>query len=403
MVWRSVISSIRDRQLDKCHNIADLRTLCRSRLPRAVFDYIDGGSGEEWALNDNVAAFQNLSFIPQMFHKSAISLKTAVLGRELSYPLIIAPTGGLKLIHPDGELAVARAAFLAGIYTTLSNYACTRMEELAVKEPTVPKMFQLYPVEDRDLTIAMITRARRASYDALCITIDSTKEAIRLRDRRNGLNVAKPDMISLFADVLMQPAWLYRYLRSKPDGFCNFDDHTQLAEPIRREHGMRRLSSISWEYLADLRREWGEDKPFAIKGILSPRDATLAAEIGATAVVVSNHGGRQLDSCISAIDALPAVADAVAGRVEIILDGGVRRGSDVLKAIALGAHACMVGRANVYGLGAGGARGVEKALRILIEEMEIDLRLVGCSNLQDLSGSQIIRRNSPRRASTQLR
>lgn len=380
-------SSGADRALLRCHNIEDLRALCRRRLPSPIFDFIDGGSEDERTLQENTRAFDNWALVPDLPSGSdLVRTETTVLGHSIAAPLILAPTGGAKNFHRDGEMGTARAASQYQLYYTQSSFSSCRLEVMGAA--TVgPKMFQLYLTEDRTISHAMIERAAQSGFTALCVTVDSPINGSRERDLRNGLAVAGSWLrnIRILRDTYRCPRWFAAYIWSRPDSFCNFDDEHGLSVADRKYHGTNLRQNLSWDDVAEARRRW--NGPFAVKGIMSPRGARRAIDIGASAIIVSNHGGRQLDGAQAAVKALPAIVDAVAGRCEVILDCGIRRGTHVVKALALGASACMVGRAHAYGLGAAGQAGVARALQILTEEIARTMVLLGCHDVSALNNN----------------
>jgi L-lactate dehydrogenase (cytochrome) len=359
--------------LARCHNIGDLRLLARKRLPGPVADYLDGGADDEVALRRNRAAFDAVGLVPRYgVDVERVDCSTTVLGQRVSMPLALAPAALHKVFHPDGELGVARAAVAAGAMQFLSAMASTSLEDVAAVGAG-PRCFQIYPRRDRTGMRDLLHRVRTAGYPAICVSIDVPAGGNRERDRKAG--VAMPPRLTpagWFA-VAMHPRWTIGLLRSGRIGMPNmFADRARAVTnaDVTFDPG------VTWRDLEWLLSEW--NGPAAIKGVLCVADARCAADAGASAVVLSNHGGRQLDSTIAPLEALPAVADAVGDRVEILLDSGVRRGTDVLKAIALGARACLVGRPYLYGLAAAGSTGVRHALSIFHDEIRRGLTLLGC-------------------------
>jgi L-lactate dehydrogenase (cytochrome) len=383
--------------LKNCHNIADLGELARRRLPLPFMELLDGGSDDEITLRANTTAFDDYDLVPRaVVDVHTIDTTTAVLGQRLAFPLMLAPTGGSRFFHHDGEMAVARAAAKAGALYALSASGTCRLEEVALAADG-PKMFQLYVMRDQQVNVEIVRRCRAAGFGAFCITVDCPVSGNRERDRRSGL-ASRPRRLSArsVASVLRRPAWLWHYLTGPHLLTASF---VEKAEPTRAERqAIESLvrsqinPAVSWEELAVLIREWRG--PFAIKGILSVGDARRAADIGATAIIVSNHGGRQLDSAIPAIHALGPIVEAVGGRVEVILDGGIRRGTHILKALALGARACSIGRPYLYGLAAGGEAGVSKALDILHSELVRAMQLSGCTDIRAIESALVHRRGS---------
>lgn len=374
-------------KLSRCFNIADLRKLAKRRLPASMFEYIDGGSDDEVSLRRNTAAFDRYDLMQRaLVDVSEVDLSTRVLGQRLDWPVICAPTGMSRMFHHHGERAVAKEAARTGTLYTLSTLATTSMEEVAAAT-TGPKMFQVYVHRDRELSREFVQRAKTAGYDALCLTVDLPVHGNRERDLRTGMTLPPKLTLKSMLDVLLHPAWVYHYLTTDAIELANVKhkiaegsgEVSSLLDYISHQFD----PSVSWSDVEWMMAEW--QGPFVIKGIMSVADARKAADLGATAIVVSNHGGRQLDSSPAPIEVLPEIVAAVGDRMEIILDGGIRRGTHVLKALALGADACMMGRPYLYGLAAGGQPGVARALDLLRAEIELDMKLAGCRNFAELT------------------
>jgi len=373
-------------------NIHDLREMARRRLPRAVFDYLDGGAEGEITLRENCRVFEDVTFRPrQAVSIPKVDLRTKVLGQELVFPAILAPVGYSRLMHPSGEVAAATEAGSAGTIYTLSTISAYKLEE--VKAATKgPVWFQLYLVGGREVAEGAIERARVAGYSALVVTIDTAVAGMRERDPRNGMKQLVGG--SIFAKIpyipnlLMHPGWLAGFLM---DG--GTPDLQNIVEPGRGPMPLMDVSAalaravVTWEDLRWLRKLW--PGPMVIKGVLTGEDARRAVAEGAAAVVVSNHGGRQLDCVSATLRALPEIVAAVGGRVEVLMDGGIRRGSDIVKALCLGARAVLIGRAYAYGLAAAGLPGVARAIEILRTDIERTLLLLGCPSLQALDQSYV--------------
>ena len=377
--------------LARCHNVEDFRRRARRKLPAPLFHYIDGGADDEFTLRNNTAAFDRYRLIPRILQDvTRTELRTRVLGCELEMPLLLAPTGMSRFFHHQGERAVARAAERFGTLYSLSTVATTSIEDVA-RASAGPKLFQLYVLRDPGINDELIDRCAAAGFTALCLTVDTVVQGNRERDLRTGMTVPPALTPSSFASFFARPQWCWRFLTSP---------RLQMANVAHRiAEGSSQVSSLAsyingqfdralnWQAAERIRARWSG--PFAIKGVLSAADARRAADIGASAVIVSNHGGRQLDGAPAPIEVIAEIADAVGGRVEIILDGGVRRGSHVLRALALGASACMMGRPYLYGLAAGGQAGVERVLTLLRAEIERDLILAGRPRLGDIDRSLI--------------
>jgi L-lactate dehydrogenase (cytochrome) len=379
------------RQLARCHNVEDFRRRARRKLPAPLFHYIDGGADDEFTLRNNTAAFDNYRLIPRILRDvTRTDLRTRVLGCELEMPLLLAPTGMSRFFHHQGELAVARAAARHGTLYSLSTVATTCIEDVA-RAISGPKLFQLYVLRDPGINDELIERCADAGFDALCLTVDTVVQGNRERDLRTGMTLPPTLTARSLASFFTRPQWCYRFLTSP---------RLQLANVAHRiAEGSSQVSSLAsyingqfdralnWAAAERIRARWSG--PFAIKGVLCAEDARRAVGIGASAVIVSNHGGRQLDGAPAPIEVLAEIVDAVAGQAEVILDGGVRRGSHVLRALALGATACMMGRPYLFGLAAGGQAGVERVLALLRAEIERDLILAGRPQLGDIDRSLV--------------
>jgi L-lactate dehydrogenase (cytochrome) len=368
-------------------NVDDLRAVARRRLPRGVFDYIDGAAEDEISLAANSDAYRRIRFRPRVLRDvSEVNPATTLIGRPVSLPLVIAPTGFTRIAHSAGELALARVAARTGIPYTLSTLSTRSIEEVAAVS-TGAKWFQVYVWRDRGLVREMVERAASAGYEAIVLTVDTPVLGNRQRDVRNGLTLPPKLDLWTILDGIIHPGWTLDFVRAEPIRFANVvgravgdgADAVSLSEYINTQFD----PALSWRDVEWLRSIW--KGPIVLKGIQTVEDARLAAEAGVAAIALSNHGGRQLDSAPAPLDLVPAVADAVGGRLEIICDGGVRRGSDLVKALALGARACMAGRAFLYGLGAAGESGVDHVLRYLATGMRRTMALIGCRTVGDLS------------------
>jgi L-lactate dehydrogenase (cytochrome) len=378
-----------ERRLAHAASVADLRRIARRRLPGGVFDYIDGAAEDERTLADNVAAFAAVRFRPRVLRGiSSIDLSSTLLGRPLAYPLVLAPTGFTRIADPQGELAVARAAARAGLPYTLSTLSTRSIEEVrAVSDGRL--WFQVYAWRDRALVKEMIDRAADARYEALVLTVDTAVLGRRERDVRRGFSLPPSIGPGTIIDGAFHPGWTWAFLRSEPIRFANVVGRAvgDGASPVTLSDYVNTQfdPALSWNDVDWLRSVWSG--PIVIKGIQSVEDARIAADVGVEAIALSNHGGRQLDGAPSAFSLVAPVADAVGGRIEIICDGGVRRGSDIVKAVAAGANACMAGRAYLYGLGAGGERGVDRVLDWFRADLRRTMSLVGASSIAALDRS----------------
>jgi L-lactate dehydrogenase (cytochrome) len=377
---------LRRRRLARFATIEDVRRIARRRLPRGVFDYIDGGAEDELTLAANSAAYRQVTFSPRVLRDvSEVDISSSLLGRTLAYPLVLAPTGFTRIADPEGELAVARAASRAGLPYTLSTLATRSIEEVAAVGGE-RLWFQVYTWRDRDLVADLVKRAAAAGYEALCLTVDTAVLGRRERDVRRGFTLPPKVGLSTILDAIVHPGWSWKFLTSEPIVFANVagqsvgdgTDAISLAEYV----GAQFDPALSWDDVDWLRQHW--DGPIVIKGIQSVEDAVIAAKRGVEAIAISNHGGRQLDSAPATLELLPSIAEAVADRTEIICDGGVRRGSDIVKALALGANAVMAGRPYLYGLGAAGEPGVDLVLANLAAEMTRTMALIGCTDIDEL-------------------
>lgn len=376
----------------KAINIEDLRRQAKRRLPRAVFDYIDGAAGAEITARQNCRAFESVTFRPRNAVANApCNLRTTVLGTTLELPFLLAPVGSSRLFFPRGECVAAAAAGAAGTAYTLSTLSGCRLEDVKAAA-SGPVWYQLYLVGGRQAATAAIRRARGAGFSALVVTIDTAVSGQRERDLRNGANELAsgdlPRMLPHLPQLLARPRWLIDFLRD--GGMMKFPnvvlpDGTLM--PYADVGAALEQSTVTWEDLGWIRDVW--QGPIVIKGVLTAHDAGRAVAAGAEAIVVSNHGGRQLDGVAATLQVLPEMVEAAGGRAEILLDGGVRRGSDVVKALCLGARAVLIGRAYAYGLGAAGAQGVARAIEILRSDIIRTLRLLGCHDASALDASYI--------------
>jgi L-lactate dehydrogenase (cytochrome) len=383
------------RRLRRAANIDDLRRISKRRLPGGVFDYIDGGAEDELSLDRNVAAFQRAEFCPRVLRDVGdVDPSTTLLGRRLPLPLVLAPTGFTRIATPDGELAVARAAARANLPYTLSTMATRSIEEVAACS-TGPKWFQVYVWRDRGLVKDMVDRAAAAGYEAIVITVDTAVLGRRERDVRRGFTLPPKIGLDTLIDGAIHPGWTWDFVRSDPITFANVagsagdgagsgTDAVTLADYVNAQFD----SGLSWRDLDWFRSTW--NGPIVIKGIQTVADAVLAAEAGVDAVALSNHGGRQLDGAPAPLELVAPVADAVGHRTQVICDGGVRRGSDIVKALSLGATACMIGRAYLYGLGAAGERGVDHVIGLMDAGVRRTMALTGCRTVGDL-GPDLVR------------
>ena len=373
-------------------NIADLRVLAERRLPRAVFDYVDGGADAEATLRENCRVFDRVTFRPRSAVVTPeVDLATTVLGARLSLPFLLAPIGSSRLLYPHAEAAAAREAGRAGTGYILSTLAGSPLEEVKAAT-TGPAWYQLYLVGGRDASLAALDRARVAGYSALVVTIDTAVSGMRERDFRNGIKALVGGnplaMLPHLPQVLARPRWLASFVAD--GGLMQFPNvvlpdgrpmpYADVGKALAR-------STVCWQDLDWIRDAW--QGRVIVKGVLTADDGRRAADAGADGVVVSNHGGRQLDGVGSTLSVLPEVVEAIGRRVEVLMDGGIRRGSDIVKALCLGARAVLVGRAYAYGLGAAGGAGVARAIEILRDDLTRTLTLLGCGSVAALDASYV--------------
>ncbi|MEE3327376.1 MAG: alpha-hydroxy acid oxidase [Myxococcota bacterium] len=387
------------RRLSRAACTDDLRRIAQKRLPQGVFDYIDGAAEDESALARNQAAFEKIELRPRVLRDvSSIKTETTLLGRPLSYPLVLAPTGFTRIAHSEGELAAARASEKAGLPYTLSTLGTRSIEEVAAVSKG-RKWFQVYVWRDRGLVKEMLDRAASHQYEAIMITLDTPVLGRRERDIRNGFTLPPQMGLDTLLSGLTHPGWAWDFLRADPISFANVDGSSEggnknpivLADYINSQFD----PALSWQDVEWFQQHW--KGPIILKGIQSVADARLAAGSGVQAIALSNHGGRQLDQGPAIAELVSPVADAVGGDIEIICDGGIRRGSDILKAVALGARACMMGRPYLYALGAGGQRGIEFLLEHLHDGVRQTMALVGSSDIHNLDPDLVYRRDSETR------
>jgi L-lactate dehydrogenase (cytochrome) len=369
--------------------IADLRRLARRRLPRVAFDYLDGGADAEWTLAENSRAFDDVTFRPRSAVATpACDLRSTVLGFPLDLPILLAPIGSSRVLYPRGEIAAARAAGAAGTAYILSTLSGCRLEDVKAAS-NGPLWYQLYLVGGHDVAKAAMARARTAGFSALVVTIDTPVAGFRMRDVRNGVRELASrrlwSMLPFLPQLLAHPRWLAAFLLD--GGLMNFPNVVLPEGPmLYADVGVAlEQAVVTWQDLGWIRDAW--QGPIVVKGVHTADDARRAIDGGANAIVVSNHGGRQLDGVAASLRVLPEVVAAVGERTEVLMDGGVRRGSDVAKAICLGARAVLVGRAYAYGLAAAGEPGVSRAIEILRTDLVRTLKLLGCASVVDLDRS----------------
>ena len=371
------------RRLSQAHTIADLRAIARRRTPRAVFDYTDGAAEGEISLRRARKAFRDVEFHPSVLRDvSSVDTSTTVLGRPSALPFSFAPTGFTRMMNHQGEPAVARVAERAGIPYALSTMGTTSVEDLADAAPGARKWFQLYLWRDREASRELVERAQRAGYEALLLTVDTPVAGARLRDNRNGLSIPPALTLRTIADGAMHPAWWFNLLTTEPLSFATFSHWSGTTAELINEMFDPSLNFADLEWLRAMWRG-----PLLVKGIQNAEDALRVVELGADGVILSNHGGRQLDRAPTMLELLPEVRDRIGDRAEILLDTGILSGADIVAALALGADSCLVGRAYLYGLMAGGEQGVQRAVDILRTEIVRTLQLLGVGSVGDLDTS----------------
>lgn len=381
-------------RLDQCNNIADFRRLAKRRLPAPIFHYIDGGSDDESTLRRNTQAFEVVDLVPDVLAGvEAVDLSTEVFGKRLDLPLFFSPTAMQRLFHHEGERAIAAAAQEFGTLFGVSTIGTRSIEELGAINDA-PKLFQIYVHNDPALTSDLIARCKTAGFDALALTVDTIVAGNRERDLVTGMTTPPKLTPASLLSFLWHARWTADYLLRERFDLPNVSAYITAGSGVSSsvaayiDSQMKR--SIDWEDAGRMIEEWG--KPFAIKGIMSVDDARRAVDIGASAIMISNHGGRQLDGSRAPFDQLAAIVDAVGGRIEIILDGGIRRGTHVLKALATGATACSGGRMYLYALAAGGTAGVMRAMQLMRAEIERGMLLMGCRTIAGLDRSKLAKR-----------
>jgi L-lactate dehydrogenase (cytochrome) len=381
-------------KLSDCNNVMDLRRIAKRRLPSPVFNYLDGGADDELSLARNTDAFNDYELLPsQLSDVTNIDLKTTLLGQPMDWPVMISPTGASKLFHADGEPSVIRAAEKFGMIYSLSTLGTTTIEDVAAVG-NCPKVYQIYILKDRSLTENFIERCKAQKYTALCLTVDTVAAGNRERDFVSGFSMSPKFRWRSALSFAMHAGWLARVLLRKDLELVNITSNERVARQV--DSGIMEYinsqfdRSLTWKDVEWLASRW--DGPLIIKGLQTVDDCRKAADSGATAVMLSNHGGRQLESTPAPIDCVADVADALRDRLEIICDGGIRRGTHVIKALAMGANACSIGRGYLFGLAAGGQAGVERSLELLHSEVVRDMTLLGCDSIAKLGRGYVRKR-----------
>ena len=382
------------RLLKNCHNVLDLRDLAKRRLPGPIFHYIDGAAEDEITYRRNTSAFDDYDLVPNVLAGvENIDMSVEVMGFKLGLPIFCSPTALQRLFHHEGERGVALAAEKYNTLFGVSSLTTVSLEEIG-RMISTPKMFQFYFHKDRGLNASMVEAAKAAKFDILTLTVDTITGGNRERDLRTGFTSPPRLTPKSLIEFASKPVWGLNYLFRGKFELAQLKDHmregTNVAISVGDYFSSMLDQSMTWDDVADLQRSWGGK--FCLKGIMSADDARHAVEIGADAIMISNHGGRQLDGGRSPFDQLEEIVQAVGGKIDIILDGGIRRGTHILKAIALGATACSGGRMYLYALGAAGRLGVESALGNLRDEVERDMKLMGIRSLKELTPNMVRRR-----------
>jgi L-lactate dehydrogenase (cytochrome) len=388
---RSVSLDATERRLAACYDVADLRRVARRRIPRPVFDYVDGAADEELAVAANASAFRAWRFLPRVLASvETVDLSCSVLGSVLPAPFLLGPAGYTRMLHPDGEIGAARSAFRHGMPYTLSTMAATGIEELragvsgisaasGVADAPGELWFQLYLLKDRVQAYDLIDRAADKGYRVLVVTVDTVVAGNRVRDQRNGLSIPPELSLRTVASVAAKPGFWWGLLSGPALDYANFAGRPRTT--IRRTADFFD-ANLNWADIEDLRSRWAGK--LVIKGPLGPADARRAVELGVDGIQLSNHGGRQLDRCVPPVDLIAPVREAVGPSVTVLVDSGIRHGADIVVALALGADAGVLGRAYLYGLMAGGTAGVDRALDLLVRQFRLTIQLLGVTSVADL-------------------
>ena len=373
--------------INNCHNFNDFRNLAKSRLPSPIFHYIDGAADDEVTYRRNTEAYDQCDLVPNVLTGvEKVDMSTTVMGQKLDLPIYCAPTALQRLFHPDGEIGVGKAAEKFGTLFGVSSLGTASIEEIANLIST-PKLFQLYVHKDQGLNDYLIDQCKEHKFDTMAVTVDSSVGGNRERDLYTGFTIPLNLSLKSIISFATHPTWAFNYFTKPKWELSNLNKHvtegTNLMTSVGDYFTKMLDSSLSWKKIEQINAKWG--KPFAIKGIMSVEDAKKAVDVGASAIMISNHGGRQLDGSRSPFDQLEEIVNVVGDKIDVICEGGIRRGTHILKALSLGAKACSGGRMYLYALAAGGQKGVERALGNLKKEIERDMILMGVSNVSELS------------------
>ncbi len=381
--------------LKNCHNFNDFRELARRKLPSPIYNYIDGGADDEITLDRNTAAFNDCDLIPDVLADVGnIDISTTVLGQKIDFPLFLSATAMHRLYHHKGERATAKAAEKMGTMFGISTMATVSIEEIGALTKG-PKLFQLYIHKDRGLTDNLIERCKKAGFNSMCLTVDTVVAGNRERDHRTGFTTPPKLTLASMLSFALHPGWTLNNLLHEKFTLANInhmtDGGSKIDKSVMDYINNQFDPSMNWKDAEYCVKKW--NGPFALKGVMSVEDAKRAIDIGCTAIMISNHGGRQLDGSRAPFDQLAEIVDAVGDKIEVILDGGVRRGTHVLKALSLGAKACSFGKGYLFALGAGGQNGVEAILQKMKDEIKRDMTLMGCRSVKELNRSKVKFRN----------
>ena len=378
--------------LKDCHNVEDFKRLAKKKLPSPIFHYIDGGSDDEVTLQRNTNSFNSCDLVPNVLSDvSNIDLSTTVFGQKINFPLFLSPTAMHRLYHHHGESAAAKAAEKMGTMFSMSTMSTTSIEKIG-NLTGGPKLFQLYIHKDRGLTDNLIERCKSTGFHGLCLTVDTVVAGNRERDHRTGFSTPPRLTLGSLLSFALHPKWSLNYLlrgKFKLENIIHMTDKGSSIDKTIMDYINEQFDpSMNWKDAEYCVKKW--NGPFALKGVMSVEDAKRAIDIGCSAVIISNHGGRQLDGSRAPFDQLAEIVDAVGDKIEVILDGGVRRGTHVLKALSLGAKACSFGKGYLFALAAGGQKGVETILEKMKEEIYRDMTLMGCKSISELNKSKIV-------------
>ena len=377
--------------LKDCHNVEDFRKLAKKKLPSPIFNYIDGGADDEITLKRNTDSFNKCDLIPNVLTGvNEVDLSTTVLGQKINFPLFLSATAMHRLYYHEGERATAKAAEKMGTMFGISTMSTTSIEEIG-KLTNGPKLFQLYIHKDKGLTDNLIDRCKESGFKSMCLTVDAVVAGNRERDHRTGFSTPPRLTLGSLLSFVLHPNWSLNYLFRKKFELSNVihttDKGSKIDQSVMNYMNEQFENKISWKDAEYCVKKWGG--PFALKGVMSVEDAKKAIDIGCTAIIISNHGGRQLDGSRAPFDQLTEIVDAVGDKIEVILDSGVRRGTHVLKALALGAKACSFGKGYLFALGAAGQQGVEAILKKMKAEINRDMILMGCKSIKELNRSKV--------------